>query len=94
MTRGCLRKLYAGKLRADFSQRAAKGASGKGPRQKRQKSSKSVQNILDTFRQFSRRAQNVTNRQKVSKMFSTLFDNFRAAPVFRPLLGGPDFRSL
>ena len=26
----------------------------------------------------------------MSKIFSTLFDNFRAAPVFRPLLGGSD----
>ena len=32
----------------------------------------------------------VKNRQRVSKTFSTLFDNFRAAPVFRPLLGGSD----
>ena len=39
--------------------------------------------IFDTFRQFSRRAKNVKHRQKVSKIFSTLFDNFRAAPVFR-----------
>ena len=29
---------------------------------------------------------NVKNRQKVSKSFSTLFDNFRAAPFFWPLL--------
>ena len=65
----------------------AKRAGGKGPRQK---SSKSVKNIFDTFRQFSRRAKKVKNRQKVSKYFSTLFDNFRAAPVFRPLLGGSE----
>ena len=50
--------------------------------------SKSVNSIFDTFRQFSRRAKNVKNRQKMSKIFSTLFDNFRAAPVFRRLLGG------
>ena len=68
------------------NQRIAKGAGGKGPRQKRQKSSKSVKKFFDTFRQFSRRAKNVKNRQKVSKSFSTLFDNFRAAPFFRPLL--------
>ena len=30
----------------------------------------------------------------MSKIFSTLFDNFRAAPVFRPLLGGSDRRRL
>ena len=28
--------------------------------------------------------------EKMSKLFSTLFGNFRAAPVFRPLLGGSD----
>ena len=27
----------------------------------------------------------------MSNSFSTLFDSFRAAPVFRPLLGGSDF---
>ena len=53
-------------------------------------SSKSVKKCFDTFRQFSRRAKNVKNRQKASKSFSTLFDNFRAAPFFRPLLGGSD----
>ena len=65
-------------------QRTAKGAGGKG---RRQKSSKSVKNMFDTCRHFSRRAKNVKNRQKVSNYFSTLLDNFRAAPVFRPLLG-------
>ena len=39
-------------------------------------------------------SKNVKNRQKVSKIFSTLFDNFRAAPVFRPLLGGSEFWEL
>ena len=73
--------------KAAFAQRNAKGTSGKGPRQK---SSKSVKNIFDTFRHFSRRAKNVKNRQKMSKIFSTFFDNFRAAPVFRPLLGASD----
>ena len=43
--------------------------------------------IFDTFRQFFAQGK---KRQKVSKIFSTLFDNFRAAPVFRPLLGGAD----
>ena len=70
-----------------WNQRTAKGASGKGPRQKE---SKSVKIIFDTFRHFSRRAKKVKNRQTVSKIFLTLFDNFRAAPVFQPLLGGSD----
>ena len=65
-------------------QRTAKGASGKGPRQK---SSKSVKNVFDTCRQFSRRAKKL---QKSSKSVENVFDTFRAAPVFRPLLGGSD----
>ena len=65
------------------NQRIAKGAGGKGPRQK---TSKIVKKCQKVFRQFSRRAKNVKNRQKVSKSFSTLFDTFRAAPSFRPLL--------
>ena len=48
--------------------------------------SKIVKKCQKYFRHFSRRAKNVKNRQKVSKSFSTLFDNFRAAPFFRPLL--------
>ena len=70
-----------------LDQRIAKGAGGKGPRQK---SSRNVKKFFDTFRQFSRGAKIVKNRQKVSKSFSTLCDNFRAAPFFRPLLGGSD----
>ena len=34
------------------------------------------------------------NFQKVSKIFSTFFNSFRAAPVFRPLLGGSEKSSL
>ena len=68
-----------------------KGPAERGHVKKCQKSSKSVKKFFDTFQQFSRRAKNVKNRQKVSKSFSTLFDNFRAAPFFRPLLGGSDF---
>ena len=64
-----------------------KGPAERGHVKKRQKSSKSVK---DTFRHFSRRAKNVKNRQKASKSFSTLFDNFRAATFFRPLLGGSE----
>ena len=55
------------------NQRIAKGAGGKGPRQKK---SKSVKKCFDTFRQFSHRAKNLKNRQKVSKVsrhFSTSF---------------------
>ena len=76
-----------------FPQRIVTGAGGKGPRQKTSKIVKSFKKFFDTFRQLSRRAKNVKNRQKASKFFSTLFDNFRAAPFFRPLLGGADFPS-
>ena len=72
------------------SKNPQKGPAERGHVKKRQKSSKSVKNIFDTFRQFSRRAKNVKNRQKVSKYFSTFFDIFRAAPVFRPFLGGSE----
>ena len=67
-----------------------KGPVERGHVKKRQKSSKSVKKFFDTFRHFSRRAKNVKNRQKVSKHFSTLFDNLRAAPFFRPLLQSAD----
>ena len=69
-----------------FKRKLQKGPAERGHVKKRQKSSKSVKNIFHTFRHFSRRAKKVKNRQKVSKYFSTLFDNFHAAPVFRPLL--------
>ena len=59
-----------------------KGPAERGHVKERQKSSKSVKKLFDTFRQFSRRA------KKRQKCFSTLFDNFRAAPFFRPLWGG------
>ena len=77
-------------LSAECKRGRRKGATSK----KTSKSSKSVKKFFDIFRQFSRRAKNVKNRQKVSKSFSTLFDNFRAAPVFRPLLGGSDPRQI
>ena len=68
-----------------------KGPAERGHFKKRQKSSKSAKNIFDTFRHVSRRAKKVKNRQKMSKIFSsTFFDNFCAAPIFRPLLGGSD----
>ena len=50
-----------------------KGPAERGHVKKRQKSSKSVKNIFGTFRQFSRRAKNVKNRQRMSKLFSTIF---------------------
>ena len=73
---------------------ACKRGRRKGPRQKTSKIVKKCQNIFDTFRQFSRRAKSVKNRQKVSKSFSTLFDNFRAAPFLRPLLQSADVHGL
>ena len=53
-----------------------KGPAERGHVKKRQKSSKSVKKFFDTFRQFSRRAKNVKNRQKTSNFFrhfSTIF---------------------
>ena len=55
-----------------------KGQSNGGHVEKRQK----CQNVF--VRHFSRRARIV---KKCQKYFSTLFDNFRATPIFRPLLG-------
>ena len=69
-----------------------KGPAERGHVKKRQKSSKSVKNILVASRHFSRRAKNVKKLSKSVKIFSTFFDNSRAAPVCRPLLGGSDFR--
>ena len=68
-----------------FYQRAAKGASGKGSRQKTAKVVKKCQKYFRHFRAGQ------TKRQKVSKIFSSFFDNFRAAPVFRPLFRASDF---
>ena len=73
-------------------QRIAKGAGGKGPRQK---TSKIVKKCQKVFRHFSTIFAQGKKRQKIvkkrQKSFSTLFDNFRAAPFFRPLLGGSEF---
>ena len=52
-----------------------------------QKSSKSVKNI---FRHSSRMFAQGENRQKCQKHVSALLDNFRAAPIFLPLLGGSE----
>ena len=66
--------------------RKLKGPAERGHVKKRQKSSKSVKNIFDTFRHFSRRAKNVKNRQKVSKIFSTIFARHRfSGPFWGPL---------
>ena len=65
-------------------QQTAKRASRKGPRQI---TSKSVKNILRHFSTFFAQDKNVQNHQKY---FSTLFDHFRAAPIFRPLSGGSE----
>ena len=61
---------------ADCKRGRRKGATSK----KRQKSSKSFRHFSTIFAQ----------GQKASKSFSTLFDNFRAAPFYRPLLGGSE----
>ena len=70
----------------------------KGPAERgRQKTSKIVQKCQKYFRHFSTSFAQGKTRQKVFKSFSTLFDNFRAAPVFRPLFlgggGGSDIMS-
>ena len=60
-----------------------KGPAERGHVKKRQK----------VFRHFSTifaQGKKRQNRRKVSKSFSTLFDNFRAAPFFRPLLQSAD----
>ena len=72
-----------------ISQRIAKGAGGKGPRQKKSKIVK-CQKVFRHFSTIFAQAKNVKNRQKASKSFSTLFDNFRAAPFYRPPLGASD----
>ena len=64
----------------------AKGASGKGPRQK---TSQIVKKCQKYFRHFSTFFAQGKKRQKSSKSVKN-FDNFRVAPVFRPLLGGSE----
>ena len=76
------------------NQRIAKGAGGKGPRQKTSKSVKKCQTVFRHFSTTFAQGKKRQNRQKASKSFSTLFDNFRAALFFRPLLGGSDQRPL
>ena len=77
--------IFRSRISADRKRGQRKGATSK-----MSKSVEKCQKFFDTFRHFSRRAKNVRNRQKVSQIFSTLFDNFRAAPFFRPLLGGSE----
>ena len=62
-----------------------KGPVEKGPRQKTSKIAKKCQ---DKFRHFWTIFAQGKKRRKASKIFATLFDKFRAAPIFRPLLGG------
>ena len=70
-----------------------KGPAERGHVKKRQKSSKSVKKFFDTFRQFSRRAKNVKNRQKVSKSFSTIFArHLFSGPFCNPLRHSPSFQ--
>ena len=68
-------------------QRIAKGAGGKGPCQK---SSKSVKKFFNTFRQFSSRAKNVKNHQKVSKVFRHFSTNFARHHFSGPCWGAPN----
>ena len=71
-------------------QRIAKGAGGKGPRQKTSKIVKKCQKVFrhfsTTFAQGKKTSKIVKKCQKL--VFSTLFDTFRAAPVFRTPFGG------
>ena len=64
--------------------------------QRKGATSKSVKSRQEYFRHFSTFFAQGKKRQKSSKsvqnVFSTLFDHFRAAPVFRPLWGGSDRR--
>ena len=63
----------------------------KGPAERA--TSKIVKKCQKIFRHFSTIFAQGKKRQKSSKSvkkFSTLFDNFRAAPFFRPFLGGSD----
>ena len=66
----------------DRRRRRRKGATSR----KRQQTSKSVKTDFDIFGQFLRRA-NQRSSKKVSKI---IFDNFRAAPIFRPFLGASE----
>ena len=67
-----------------------KGPVARGPRQKTSKIFKKCQKDFRYFSTFSAQAKKRQKSSKVSKIFSTLFDIFRAAPVFRPLLGGSE----
>ena len=99
--KGCRKTLYKKSLRWFFCpqyrrscrnsrtsvfQRIAKGAGGKGPRQKTSKIVKKCQKVFRHFSTIFAQGKKRQKTSKVSKSFSTLFDNFRAAPVFRPLL--------
>ena len=74
-------------ISVDLIQRTAKGAGGKGA------TSKIVKKCQKYFRHFSTLFDSFRagqTRQNSSKSVKIFFDNFRAAPVFRPLLWGSD----
>ena len=54
------------------------------------KTSKIVKKCQTVFRHFSTIFAQGEKRQKSSKTVKKFFDTFRAAPFFRPLLGGSD----
>ena len=71
------------------NQQIAKGAGGKAPRQKTSTIVKTRQKVFRHFSTIFAQGKKRKNRQKASKSFSTLFDDFvQPAPFFRPLLGG------
>ena len=63
-----------------------KGPAETGHVQKRQKLSKIILTFFDSFHTGKKRQ----NRQRVSNISFDTFDNFRAAPLFRPLLAGSE----
>ena len=56
--------------------------------------SKNVKNRQKYFGHFSTFFAQGNKGQQLSKSVKNIFDNFRAAPVFRPLLGGSDFSGI
>ena len=61
-----------------------KGPAERGHVKNRRKVSKMFSTLFDIFRAWQKTS-------KIVKSVKNVFDNFRAAPVFRPLLGGPGF---
>ena len=77
-------------LSADCKRGRRKGATSKKVKN-RQKCQKVFRHFSTIFAQGKKRQ---NSSQKASKSFSTLFDNFRGAPFFRPLLGGSDITAI